>query len=85
MFQDLTSLVADIGTFKTQVGYGGDDAPKIICSSYVSRFADSMDRQDRPKYSVGDKYLTLDRPDNEIESIFDKKGSEGYEYNWDRM
>jgi actin-related protein len=35
MFQDLTSLIVDIGTNKTRVGYGGDDAPKIIASSYV--------------------------------------------------
>lgn len=37
MFQDLTSLVLDIGTCKTRVGYGGDDAPKVVCSSYVAR------------------------------------------------
>jgi actin-related protein len=35
MFQDLTSLVVDIGTAKTKIGYGGDDAPKLITSSYL--------------------------------------------------
>ncbi len=37
MFQDLTSLVLDIGTYKSKIGYGGDDAPKLITNSYVSR------------------------------------------------
>jgi actin-related protein len=35
MFQDLTSLVVDIGTLKSKIGYGGDDAPKIMCNSFV--------------------------------------------------
>jgi actin-related protein len=37
MFQDLTTLVLDIGTCKSKIGYGGDDAPKLITSSYLSR------------------------------------------------
>ena len=35
MFQDLTSLVLDIGTHKSKIGYGGDDAPKLITNSYL--------------------------------------------------
>jgi len=60
MFQDLTSLVLDVGTFKTKIGYGGDDAPKIIANSYVSRNT-SMDLEGNTKYLIGDKYLNLDR------------------------
>jgi actin-related protein len=36
MFQDLTSLVLDIGTYQSRIGYGGDEGPKIIAPSYVS-------------------------------------------------
>jgi len=59
MFQDLTSLVLDVGTSKTKIGYGGDDAPKIIASSYVSEKS-SIDIEDNTKYFVGDKYLSID-------------------------
>lgn len=37
MFQDLTTLVLDIGTLKSKIGYGGDDAPKLMVNSYVSK------------------------------------------------
>lgn len=60
MFQDLTSLVLDIGTHKSKVGYGGDDAPKIIANSYVLNNT-SMDVEGQSKYVIGDKYLSLDR------------------------
>jgi actin-related protein len=36
MFQDLTSLVLDIGTYQTRIGYGGDEAPKIVTPSYIA-------------------------------------------------
>jgi actin-related protein len=36
MFQDLTSLVLDIGTYQSRIGYGGDEAPKIVAPSYVA-------------------------------------------------
>lgn len=36
MFQDLTSLVLDIGTYQTKIGYGGDEAPKIIAPSAIA-------------------------------------------------
>ena len=60
MFQDLTSLVLDIGTYKSKMGYGGDYAPKIISNSYVSRNS-SMDIEGSSKYIFGDKYLNMDR------------------------
>ena len=60
MFQDLTSLVLDIGTYKSKIGYGGDDAPKIIANSYLSRNS-SMDVEGSSKYIIGDKYLNMDR------------------------
>lgn len=37
MFQDLTTLVLDIGTSKSKIGYGGDDAPKLMVNSFISR------------------------------------------------
>ncbi len=58
MFQDLTSLVFDIGTSTTKVGYGGDDAPKLITNSYVSR-NNSMDIEGAQKYIIGEKYLNI--------------------------
>lgn len=36
MFQDLTTLVIDVGTHATRIGYGGDEAPKVDVPSYVS-------------------------------------------------
>lgn len=36
MFDDLTSFVVDIGTHSARLGYGGDDAPKIIAPSYIT-------------------------------------------------
>jgi actin-related protein len=60
MFQDLTSVVIDIGTYKSKIGYGGDDAPKIIANSYLSKNS-SMDVEGSNKYIVGDKYLNMER------------------------
>lgn len=60
MFQDLTSLVFDIGTLKSKFGYGGDDAPKVISNSFVLRNT-SMDVEGSTKYTIGDKFLNLDR------------------------
>jgi len=62
MFQDLTSLVLDIGTYKSKVGYGGDDAPKIIANSYISKNI-AMDVEGNNKYTIGGKYLSMDRED----------------------
>jgi len=42
MFQDLTSLVVDIGTAHTRIGYGGDDAPKLMPHSYVNLYGSAM-------------------------------------------
>ena len=36
MFQDLSTLVVDIGTQRSRIGYGGDDAPKLMPYSYVN-------------------------------------------------
>lgn len=62
MFQDLTSLVLDIGTHKSKVGYGGDDAPKIIANSWVLNNT-SMDVEGQSKYTIGDKFLNIGRED----------------------
>lgn len=42
MFQDLTSLVIDLGTARSRIGYGGDDAPRLTPASYVSHYDNSM-------------------------------------------
>jgi len=42
MFQDLTSIVVDLGTQRTRIGYGGDDAPKLMPYSYISHFPSAM-------------------------------------------
>ncbi len=42
MFQDLTSLVVDVGTYSTKIGFGGDDAPKITSLSYVGQCPSEM-------------------------------------------
>lgn len=43
MFQDLTTLVLDIGTHSARVGYGGDEAPKLDCPSKVAYSATMHD------------------------------------------
>lgn len=83
MFQDLTSLVLDIGTLKSKIGYGGDDAPKIIANSLISKNS-SMDVEGSGKYLVGDKYLNVERSDREIESIFKKKDKDGCEIDFEK-
>ena len=42
MFQDLTSIVVDMGTQRTRIGYGGDDAPKLTPYSYLTHFPSAM-------------------------------------------
>jgi len=82
MFQDMTSLVVDIGTSRARIGYGGDDAPLLMPHSVLSSYNEGMHDADHPKYNVGDKYLFSNRQDNEISSIFAKKGTEGYQYDY---
>lgn len=65
MFQDLTSLVLDIGTHKSKFGYGGDDAPKAILNSFLLKNT-SMDVEGQHRYLIGDKYFTTDRDDREV-------------------
>jgi actin-related protein len=64
MFQDMTSLVVDIGTSRSRIGYGGDDAPLLMPHSYVSAWGEAMQDVDKARYSVGDKYLNTERQDN---------------------
>lgn len=64
MFQDLTTLVLDIGTHSSRIGYGGDEAPRVQVPSQVS-FAATMGEEDK-KMLAGNKYLDLDRTDREI-------------------
>ena len=76
MFQDLTTLVLDIGTCKTRIGYGGDEAPKVDVPSQIA-YAAAMEESEK-NIKAGNKYLSLDRSDFEIESIFQssKDGSQ---------
>lgn len=64
MFQDLTSLVVDLGTSRSSIGYGGDDAPRLMPSSYVAQYDSAMLNEDQQQHRVGDKFLMADRPDN---------------------
>ena len=64
MFQDLTSLVVDLGTYRTRIGYGGDDAPKLMPYSYLSHFTSQMSEEGKSSHRVGDKYLWSERDDN---------------------
>lgn len=43
MFEDLTSMIVDIGTHHTRIGYGGDDAPKLMPYSYVTSNHNNME------------------------------------------
>lgn len=61
MFQDLTTLVLDIGTFQSRIGYGGDEAPKVVAPSFVASPA-AMEESER-KILAGKKYLSLDKTD----------------------
>ena len=74
MFQDLTSIVVDLGTHLSRIGYGGDDAPKLTPYSYISQFSSAMTEEASSDYRIGDKYLRSDRPDNNIMSIYNHKG-----------
>lgn len=67
MFQDLTSLVVDVGLATSKIGYGGDEAPKIYTPSYVS-YPASMDGD--KNFFAGNNNLSLNKTDLEIESIF---------------
>jgi actin-related protein len=71
MFQDLTSLVLDIGSYQSRVGYGGDEAPKIVAPSFVGYTA-TLDKEKGAM--VGKKYLCMDRTNFEIERIFRYRG-----------
>ena len=64
MFQDMTSLVVDVGTYRSRIGYGGDDAPLLMPYSYVSSWGEAMQDEEHSKYICGDKYLNTERPDN---------------------
>lgn len=83
MFQDLTSIVVDLGTHRTRIGYGGDDAPRLMPYSYISLYSsnssEEMIEEGRSDYQVGDKNFWMERPDNEISSIYRHKGEEGNE------
>jgi actin-related protein len=59
MFQDLSTLVVDIGTQRSRIGYGGDDAPKLIPYSYVNSYDEAMHEEGKSLYHVGDKYLNM--------------------------
>ncbi len=82
MFQDLTSLVVDLGSATSKIGYGGDDAPRLTPASYVSHYDSAMLNEDHSTYHIGDKYLWNDRNDNNILSIYQQKGHEGYRFNY---
>jgi actin-related protein len=82
MFQDLTSIVVDLGTSCSRIGYGGDDAPKLMPSSYVSQYTEQMAEEGKSPFNVGDKYLFNERQDNEITSIYRHKGEEGIELDY---
>lgn len=66
MFQDLTSLVVDIGSFSTKVGYGGDECPRIVTSSCL---AEPVSMGEDRELFAGNKYLNLDKTDLEIQSL----------------
>ncbi len=76
-------MVLDIGTSKSKIGYGGDDAPKIISNSAVLRNS-SMDVEGTNKYLVGDKYFGIEREDREVESIYKRKDREACEIDFER-
>lgn len=82
MFQDLTSIVVDLGTAKTRIGYGGDDAPRLMPHSYVSRDTSAMSSEQDSDIRIGDKHLWSSRDGNEVLSIFHKKGQEGYQVDY---
>lgn len=85
MFQDLSTLVVDIGTQRSRIGYGGDDAPKLMPYSYVNSYGSAMQEEGKSQYSVGDKYLSMERQDHDILSIFTRKGAEGYQYDYEKL
>lgn len=85
MFQDLTSIIVDLGSSHTRIGYGGDDAPRLTPHSYVSQSASSMNSEGEGEYRVGDKYLWSSRADNEVLSIYHRKGQDGYQFDYNLL
>ena len=79
MFQDLSSLVVDLGSSHSRIGYGGDDAPRLTPASYVSYYNGEMASEGQ-EYRVGDKSLWNDRENNSLLSIYERKGAEGYRF-----
>lgn len=64
MFQDLTSIVLDLGTSRTRIGYGGDDAPRLMPHSYVARDLGAMNSEQESDFRIGDKHLWSARTNN---------------------
>lgn len=85
MFQDMTSLVVDIGTARARIGYGGDDAPLLMPHSLLATHPSQMQDAGHSSYSLGDKQLFADRTDTQLASIFSKHGSEGYQFDQERL
>ena len=85
MFQDLTSLVVDLGTAHSRIGYGGDDAPKLMPHSCISSHSQTMEQEGNYSYLVGDKHLSTPLDQHEIHSIFNKKGLEGYQFDQPKL
>lgn len=85
MFQDMTSLVVDIGTARARIGYGGDDAPLLMPHSLLTSHSAAMHDTGHTPYSLGDKQLFADRPDSQLTSIFTKHAADGYQFDYDRL
>ena len=80
--QKTITVVLDVGTQTTHVGFAGDEVPKISTPSY-SAFDTSL-KSHGVKTLAGNQILKADRTDIEIEHIFESCGKEGYQYNFDK-
>lgn len=85
MFQDLTSIIVDLGSSRTRIGYGGDDAPRLMPHSYVTSSPSAMSNEQENEYRAGDKNLWSNKSDTEIHSIYHRKGQDGYQFDYNML
>lgn len=69
---DVSSVVVDVGTDTTRIGYAGEDQPQSITPSKMGIIKDGTDRDGERIYT--EAALNYERPNTEVESIVDSDG-----------
>ena len=68
--QDLSSIVADVGSLTTKAGYSGEDTPKHLVPSFVGRISQGMQEEGTSaKHLVGDNSLNFRKEGMDIRQV----------------